>query len=129
MDRSSSIVTLDELLYRARSRLARVPVEDLETEAEAGALLVDVRTSEQRERDGDLPGAHPIDLNVLEWRLAPSSRHREIDFPLDHRVILVCSQGYSSSLAAARLQDLGLTNVTDLEGGYQAWKAWTVARG
>jgi rhodanese-related sulfurtransferase len=87
-------------------------------------MLVDVRTAEQRARDGDLPGAHVIDFTVLEWRLAPSSNYRDIDFPSDQRVILVCSQGYSSSLAAARLQDLGLTNVTDLEGGYEAWKTW-----
>jgi rhodanese-related sulfurtransferase len=124
MKRDAPAMTLDELLHRSRSRLSRVPVEELETEVEAGAMLVDVRTAEQRERDGDLAGAHVIDYTVLEWRLAPSSKFREIDCPSHQRVILVCSQGYSSSLAAARLQDLGLTNVTDLEGGYEAWRAW-----
>jgi rhodanese-related sulfurtransferase len=124
MESDAPVMTLDELLERARSRLTRVTVEELETEMEAGALVVDVRTTQQRERDGDLPGAHLIDFTVLEWRLAPSSRYRDIDFPPDQLVILVCSQVCSSSLAATRLQDLGLTKVTDLDGGYEAWKAW-----
>jgi len=117
-------ITLDEFLSRARARLDRVPPADLEAEVRAGALVVDVRTSEQRERDGELPGAHVIDLTVLEWRLAPSSRHRELDVPGTQRVILVCSEGFSSSLAAARLQDLGLANATDLEGGFRGWRMW-----
>ncbi len=129
IEREAIVITLDQLLHQARSRLTRIRVEDLEIAAEAGTLIVDVRTDAQRERDGDMPGAHLIDLTVLEWRSAPSSRYREIDFPPDQRVVLVSSQGYSSSLAAARLQDLGLSNVTDLEGGYQAWKAWRDTRG
>ena len=119
-----SFPSIDEVLERARARLDRVPPRDLEREMGVGALVVDVRTSEQRDRDGDLPGAHIVDLTVLEWRLAPSSRHRELDFPADRRVILVCNQGFSSSLAAARLQELGLVNATDLEGGFKAWKSW-----
>jgi rhodanese-related sulfurtransferase len=129
MNEDEGAITLDELLRRARSGLARVCSEELEREAARGALLVDVRTAEQRARDGDLPGAHVIDLTVLEWRLAPSSKYREFDFPSEQRVILVCSHGYSSSLAAARLQQLGLVNVTDLEGGFESWKAWKGAGG
>jgi rhodanese-related sulfurtransferase len=122
------IPTIDEVLERARARLERVRPEELESEMGAGALVVDVRTSEQRGRDGELPGAVPIDLTVLEWRLAPSSRHRELDFPPDRKVILVCSQGFSSSLAAARLKELGLARATDLDGGYTAWKSWKDGR-
>jgi rhodanese-related sulfurtransferase len=117
-------MTLDEMLDAARARLDRVSPADLEGEMASGAVVVDIRTGEQRERDGTLPGAVVIDLTVLEWRLAPSSRHRELDFPEDGRVILVCSEGFSSSLAAARLQDLGLVNATDLEGGFLAWRSW-----
>jgi rhodanese-related sulfurtransferase len=117
-------ITLDQLLARARERLERVAPQDLDEAMRAGAMVVDVRTAEQRERDGELPGAHLIDLTVLEWRLAPSSRFRPLDFPDTKQVILVCSEGYSSSLAAARLQDLGLSNATDLAGGFLAWKTW-----
>ena len=118
------VITLDDLLRRARARLDRISPQDLEAEIRTGALIVDVRTSEQRQRDGVLPGAHLIDLTVLEWRLAPSSPNRDLDFPPTRRVILVCSEGYSSSLAAARLQDLGLMNATDLAGGFRGWKSW-----
>ena len=124
-----SPITLDEMLRRARSRLSRVSPSDLEKAAQDGAVIVDVRTAEQRESDGELPGAMLIDYTVLEWRLAPSSRHRQPDVSPDQQIILVCSQGYSSSLAAARLKDLGLSNATDLEGGYRAWKEWSNARG
>jgi rhodanese-related sulfurtransferase len=89
----------------------------------SGALLVDVRTYKQRQRDGELPGASLIDLTVLEWRLAPSSPHRTFELTKEQRVIVVCNQGFSSSLAAARLRDLGV-NATDLEGGFSAWKDW-----
>jgi len=87
-----------------------------------GALVVDVRPVEQRERDGELPGALVVDRNVLEWRLDPSSPHRlpEADSAADRRVILVCNEGFSSSLAAATLQQLGLFRATDLVGGYQS---------
>ena len=127
--REESPITLDEMLRRARSRLSRVSPSDLEKAAQDGAVIVDVRTAEQRESDGELPGAMLIDYTVLEWRLAPSSRHRQPDVSPDQQIILVCSQGYSSSLAAARLKDLGLSNATDLEGGYRAWKEWSNARG
>lgn len=90
----------------------------------AGALVVDTRPVDQRDRDGDLPGAVVIDRNVLEWRLDPSSPHR-IPMADDHarRIVAVCNEGYSSSLAAHTLQRLGLSRATDLIGGFQAWSA------
>lgn len=116
--------TIDALLARARSGLDRVSPRDLASAVSDGALVVDVRDTAQRTEQGGLPGAHVIDLTVLEWRLAPSSASRSIDVSPDQRVILVCSEGFSSSLAAARLQSLGISGATDLEGGFKAWSAW-----
>lgn len=115
--------TIDDLLAEAREKLDRVAPEDLETERMAGALVVDIRPAEQRTRDGALPGAIVIDRNVLEWRLDPASDHRILGTAYDRRIILVCNEGYSSSLAAATLLELGLSRATDLDGGFQAWKA------
>jgi len=114
---------IDELLETARLALDRVQPADLASEIAAGALVVDTRPAEQRHRDGDLPGALVIDRNVLEWRLDPTSpdRIKEVTGP-DRRIIIVCNQGYSSSLAAATLRRLGLERATDLAGGFQAWK-------
>jgi rhodanese-related sulfurtransferase len=116
--------SIDEILARARSTFERVPPEHLAHEQAHGALVVDIRPVEQRQRDGVLPGAVVIDRNVLEWRLDPSSEHR-IDqvTGYDLRVVIVCNEGYSSSLAAATLQELGLHRATDLIGGFQAWLA------
>jgi rhodanese-related sulfurtransferase len=115
---------VDRLLSRARSRLERVTPADLPAEVAAGAVVVDIRPVEQRERDGELPGALVVDRNVLEWRLDPTSPYRLPDMDdADARVILVCNEGYGSSLAAATLQELGLRRATDLVGGYQAWLA------
>jgi rhodanese-related sulfurtransferase len=116
--------SIDEILARARSTLDRVPPERLADEQAHGALVVDIRPVEQRQRYGQLPGAVVIDRNVLEWRLDPSSDHR-IDqvTGYDLRVVIVCNEGYSSSLAAATLHELGLHRATDLIGGYQAWLA------
>jgi rhodanese-related sulfurtransferase len=116
---------VDEILAAARSRIApRARPEDLAAALAAGALVVDTRATEFRQRDGDLPGALVVERNVLEWRLDPSSPHRlpDMDDPA-RQVIVVCDEGFASSLAAASLLDLGLTNVTDLEGGYQAWRS------
>ncbi len=114
----------DQLLEKARRRLRRLNAEKASAEQNAGALLVDTRTIEQRARDGDIPGALVIDRTVLEWRLDPTSDSR-IPEAVDHnvRVIVICAEGYSSSLAAASLQDLGLVNATDVIGGFEAWKA------
>lgn len=92
--------------------------------------MVDIRPLEQRQRDGELPGALVIDRNVLEWRLDPTSAHRlpEVSGP-DQRVIIVCDEGYSSSLAAATLRQLGLHEATDVVGGYQALAAARHAEG
>jgi rhodanese-related sulfurtransferase len=115
---------IDALLVAARADLDRVQPYDLATEIAAGALVVDTRPAEQRQRDGELPGAVVIDRNVLEWRLDPSCPHhiREIS-DAGQRVIVVCNEGYSSSLAAATLRTLGLYRATDLVGGYQALRA------
>lgn len=111
---------IDAMLAAARARLDRVSPADLEAEVVAGALVVDIRPIDQRERDGELENALVIDRNVLEWRLAPSSADRVVDLGADDKVIIVCNEGYQSSLVAAELQDLGLKGATDLAGGFQA---------
>ena len=114
---------IDKLLARARSTLDRVQPDDLRDEVANGAIVVDTRPADQRQRDGDLPGAIVVDRNVLEWRLDPSSPHRlDIATGSDIRFIIVCNDGDSSSLAASTLQELGLTRATDLAGGFQAWR-------
>ena len=114
---------IDRLLAHARSTLDRVQPKDVDDEVANGAIVVDVRPVDQRQRDGDLPGAVVVDRNVLEWRLDPTSPHRlEIATGSDVRFIIVCNEGYSSSLAAATLQELGLRRATDLAGGFQAWR-------
>jgi len=118
------MATIDRILEKARRRFKRLTPEQAATAQANGALIVDTRTPEQRERDGEIPGAVAIDRNVMEWRLDPSSPdHIPQATSPDVRVIVVCAQGYSSSLAAASLQDLGLVNATDVIGGFEAWKA------
>lgn len=113
---------IDRLLEECREQLDRVAPADLAREIAAGALVVDTRPLEQRQRDGVLPGALVIDRNVLEWRLDPTSPFRIPEATNGSlRVIVVCNEGYSSSLAAATLRKLGLGRATDLAGGYQAW--------
>ena len=118
---------IDEILAEARARLDRVTAEDLAGEVAEGALVVDTRPQDQRDRDGALPGAIVIDRNVLEWRLDPSSPNRIPEASYDRRVIIVCNEGFSSSLAAATLRDIGVTRATDLAGGFQAWMKLTRA--
>ena len=115
--------SIEELLNVARARLDRVEAVSLAAEVAAGALVVDIRPLDQRQRDGELPGAVVIDRNVLEWRLDPASPHRIPEAGYDRRVVVVCNEGFSSSLAAAVLQDLGVRQATDLVGGFQAWLA------
>ncbi|MGH8982590.1 MAG: rhodanese-like domain-containing protein [Acidimicrobiia bacterium] len=117
--------SLDDLLGDARARLgARPGPADAAAAAAHGALLVDIRPVEQRGRDGELPGAVIVERNVLEWRLAPSSTHRLPDAgDRDRVVVIVCNEGYASSLAAATLRDLGLARAADLDGGFRAWAA------
>jgi rhodanese-related sulfurtransferase len=116
--------TVEQLLDEARARLRRLsPAEAADAQA-AGALVVDTRPAAQRKREGEMPGARVIERNVLEWRLDPASADRIPDVTgYDQVVVVVCSEGYSSSLAAAALQDLGFRHATDLAGGFQAWKA------
>ena len=115
---------IDRLLVRARARLDRVAPERLAEEVAAGAVVVDIRPAEQRDRDGALPGAVVVDRNVLEWRLDPTSPHRlTVAEHADVRIVLVCDEGYSSSLAAATLRELGVHRATDLIGGFRAWQA------
>jgi rhodanese-related sulfurtransferase len=114
---------VNRLLDDVQRHLDRVQPEDLAAEVEAGALVVDIRPSETRVPEGELPGALVVDRNVLEWRLDPTSEDRlsEADDP-DRRVILVCNEGYASSLAAETLRRIGLPRATDLVGGYRAWR-------
>ena len=121
--------TVDDLLAAARAGLDRVEPAALAREQADGALVVDIRPSEQRRRDGALPGAVIIDRNVLEWRLDPCSSHRIPETGYERRVVLVCNEGYSSSLAAATLRSLGLRRATDLVGGYQNWQATVTSPG
>jgi rhodanese-related sulfurtransferase len=117
------MATIDELLAEARSGLQRVTPWEAQAALEDGALIVDIRPSELRERDGELPGAHVIDRNVLEWRLDPHGEHRDPSVArTDRQVIVMCNEGYQSSLAAATLRRLGL-DATDMIGGLQAWRA------
>jgi rhodanese-related sulfurtransferase len=117
------MTTVHDLLAAARARLERPGPQRAAAMVEQGAILVDTRPGWQREQEGELPGALLIERNHLEWRLDPASDAR-IPEATGHDVtwIVVCSEGYSSSLAAASLQDIGLRNATDLDGGYQAWK-------
>ena len=115
--------TVEQVLIEARARLRRLsPAEAADAQA-AGALLVDTRPAAQREREGEVPGALVIERTVLEWRLDPASSDRIPEVTgHDQAVVVVCSEGYSSSLAAATLQGMGFRNAT-LAGGFQAWKA------
>jgi rhodanese-related sulfurtransferase len=117
--------TIHELLRGARARLDRLEPEQALAAVRDGAILVDIRTQEQRERDGSIPGAVVHARNVLEWRVDPDSGHSDprLSSDLDRRIVLVCNEGYQSSLAAATLQDLGFRRATDLTGGFQAWVA------
>jgi rhodanese-related sulfurtransferase len=118
------VATIDELLERARARLDRLSPEDAAAAiAERGALLVDIRIEGQRAADGSVPDATVVSRNVLEWRLDPASEHRDPGLASYERpVILMCDEGYQSSLAAATLRDLGV-DATDMVGGFQAWRA------
>ncbi|HEY7946051.1 MAG TPA: rhodanese-like domain-containing protein [Acidimicrobiales bacterium] len=117
---------VDELLERARRRIRRVGPDELEGVIAEGGLVVDIRPAEQRRDEGVLPGALVVERNVLEWRLDPSSDHRLPEVRDVHQpVVVVCSAGFSSSLAAASIADLGYERAADLEGGYQAWSAWS----
>ena len=120
---SDDVVTVDQLLAEARAKLVRLTPAQARDAVSAGAVMVDIRPADQRERDGRLPGAHVIPRNVLEWRLDPRCEHRDPDVArTDRQVVVVCDEGYQSSLAAATLRRLGL-DATDVIGGVQSWRA------
>jgi rhodanese-related sulfurtransferase len=115
---------IDELLERVRAGYERIEAQEAYEAAQAGdALLVDIRYAALRERDGLIPGAHVVERNELEWRLDPRGSHR-LSEATSHalRIIVICNEGYASSLAAQSLHQLGLHRATDLVGGFQAWR-------
>ncbi|MBT2511176.1 sulfurtransferase [Streptomyces sp. ISL-98] len=121
---SGESVGIDELLERVREGLDRIGPQEAYDAAEAGALLVDIRYAALRERDGLIPGALVVERNELEWRLDPQGSHRAPEATShDLQVVVICNEGYASSLAAASLRQLGLHRATDLDGGFQAWRA------
>ncbi len=143
-DRPAGARTIDELLAQVRRRIDRIgPVEAADRQAAGallvdtrpweqrsrdgdvpGAVLVDTRPVEQRQRDGEVPGAVVVDRNVLEWRLDPASPDRlAVVTGYDLEVIVLCNEGYSSSLVADTLRSLGLTSAVDVIGGFVAWAA------
>ncbi|WP_436844509.1 rhodanese-like domain-containing protein [Streptomyces wuyuanensis] len=117
-------VGIDELLERVREGLDRVEPREAFEAAADGALLVDIRYAALRDRDGLIPGALVVERNELEWRLDPLGSHRAPQATgHDLRIVIVCNEGYASSLAAASLRQLGLHRATDLVGGFQAWRS------
>ena len=115
-------LTIHDLLASARARLARLSPDDARLAQEQGAILVDTRTEGERRREGVIPGSLHVRLSVLEWHLDPASGHNDPTIGLDAWIVVVCAEGYSSSLAAARLHALGFSRATDLDGGFAAWK-------
>jgi rhodanese-related sulfurtransferase len=113
---------VDQLVERARATYSRVRADEAAAVGADGGLLVDTRPAAQRAEFGEIPGALVLERNVLEWRLDPTSPHRHsaLTGP-DQHVVVICQAGYASSLAAASLRQLGLTNATDLIGGFEAW--------
>jgi rhodanese-related sulfurtransferase len=116
--------TIADLLAVARSRLDRLDPAAAREEAGAGALIIDTRCAEARGKSGVIPGSVHVPLSVLYWRLDPTSGHDDKRLSdRERRVILVCADGYSSSLAAATLRDLGFSRATDMTGGFNGWAA------
>ncbi|GAA4973062.1 rhodanese-like domain-containing protein [Kineococcus glutinatus] len=111
-----------DVLARARARLDRLTPVQAHAEQAAGALLVDIRPMAQRLTEGEVPGALVLERNVLEWRLDPTSGAAIPGADHDLRVIVLCQEGYTSSLAAAALQDVGVHRATDVVGGLAAWR-------
>jgi rhodanese-related sulfurtransferase len=115
---------INDVLAAAKARLERLTPAQAAARSHEGWTIVDVRAADVRERDGCIPGAVHAPLNVLEWRVDPESGHQEPALAgKEDRLILVCHEGYSSSLAAIRLHELGYTETTDIVGGFRAWTA------
>ncbi|MBV6697242.1 rhodanese-like domain-containing protein [Kitasatospora aureofaciens] len=118
------VTTIDDLVDRAREGVYRPRAREAYQAQLDGALLVDIRPAAQRAAEGEIPGSLIIERNVLEWRLDPTGSHRIPEASgYDVEVIVVCSEGYASSLAAASLRELGLHRATDLDGGFVGWAA------
>lgn len=121
---TARIVGIDAMLDRARQGLTRLSPAETQRALAEGALLVDIRPQAQRQAEGAIPGSIVVERNLLEWRLDPQSPWRlPVVSGAGQQVIVFCSEGYTSSLAAASLQQLGLWRATDLEGGFAAWAA------
>jgi rhodanese-related sulfurtransferase len=123
VDQADQTSSVDRLLAEARSGWQQIPPQEAAEAVAGGGLLVDIRPEAQRRREGEPTGAIVIERNVLEWRLDPTSPDRlpEVSGP-DQVIVLICSEGYASSLAVASLHQLGLRRATDVEGGFQAWR-------
>lgn len=115
-------MTAEDLLAQARARLRRVTGAQADDLRRAGAVLVDIRPHANRLAEGEIPGAVVVERIVLEWRLDPAGEHRLPGLTADTPVVILCNEGYASSLAAADAQRLGLVHATDLIGGFRAWK-------
>ena len=124
LTRPTGARTIDDLLADARSRIVRVTPHEAAARVAAGAYLVDIRPAAQRQREGQVPGSLIVERNVLEWRFDPASEARLPEATgYDVDVIILCSEGYTSSLAADALVSLGLHRATDVIGGFLAWAA------
>jgi len=116
--------TVNDLLAASRARIDRFDPPTALAAARAGALLIDTRCADQRRETGIIPGSVHVPLSVLYWRLDPASGYEDPSLAdPDRHVILVCADGYSSSIAAATLRDLGFARAADLDGGFSAWRA------
>ena len=116
-------MTVEDLVAAARSGLDRLSPAEALAEAGRGAVLVDIRPVAFRAAEGEIPGALVVERNVLEWRFAPGSEWRLPQAGADARVVLMCNEGYASSLAADTLRRLGVPGATDVAGGFRAWAA------
>jgi rhodanese-related sulfurtransferase len=124
-----TVHSADDLLALARARIERVEPRELERLHDAGALVVDIRPQHQRSGDGELGFGVVVERNVLEWRFDLLGSHALPEVRgYDQQIVVVCDEGYASSLAAASLAELGFTRPADLAGGYQAWRTWSAAR-
>ncbi|MEU6268700.1 rhodanese-like domain-containing protein [Saccharopolyspora shandongensis] len=125
--RQASIATgpygIDHLLAESRAKLTRVSPREAFALQQDGGLIIDIRPQSDRLTEGEIPGSLTVERIVLEWRLDPAGGHRLDGLHPDRPVVLVCNEGYASSLAAAQAKGLGLTKATDLAGGFRAWKA------
>jgi rhodanese-related sulfurtransferase len=122
--RPPGALSIDEMLAVARARLVRLTPQQAFRDVSLGGVLIDIRPAAQRAEQGEIPGSTVVERNHLEWRLDPCSDARlSWVAGYDHHIIVICVDGYTSSLAAAALQDLGLHRATDVIGGFRAWTA------